>query len=221
MAEVKICGIKDEASLDAAISGGATYIGLVFFAKSPRHLQLDQAAALSQRARGRTRIVAVTVNGEPDLLSAVAAAVKPDFFQLHGSESPAQVTQIKATHQTRVIKAISIATGTDLQGVEAFAPIADMLLFDAKAPAGAALPGGNGTAFDWTILRGYRPPRPWLLSGGLDPENVARAITEAEAPGVDVSSGVERAPGVKDEGKILAFLVAAGAKPHIRQKSQS
>lgn len=221
MAEVKICGIKDEASLDAAIAGGATYVGLVFFPKSPRHLKLEQAAALSQRARGRARIVAVTVNAEPDLLQAVVEAARPDFFQLHGTESPAQVTQITSTHQTRVIKAISIATSADLQGAEAFAPIADMFLFDAKPPAGAVLPGGNGTAFDWTLLRGYRAPRPWLLSGGLDPENVGRAIAEAEAPGVDVSSGVERAPGVKDEGKILAFLAAAGAKPHLRQKSQS
>lgn len=213
MAEVKICGVTDDAALDAALRGGARFVGLVFFAKSPRNLSLDRAAALAARARGRVETVAVTVNADDEFLAALAQAVRPDFLQLHGSESPVRVAAARPFAQKGVIKALSVATAADLAEAAAYAPVSDWLLFDAKAPPGAALPGGNGAAFDWTLLQGFKSPRPWLLSGGLDTENVARAIAAANAPAVDVSSGVESAPGVKDPSKILAFLTAAGAKP--------
>lgn len=213
MAEVKICGVTDDEALDAALRGGARFIGLVFFPKSPRHLSLERAAALAARARGRVDTVAVTVNADDALLAAVAQAVRPDFLQLHGAESPVRVAAARPFAQKGVIKALSVATSADLADVAAFAPVSDWLLFDAKAPPGAVLPGGNGAAFDWTVLKGFKSPRPWLLSGGLAPDNVGRALAAANAPAVDVSSGVESAPGVKDPGKILAFLAAAGAKP--------
>lgn len=213
MADVKICGVTDDAALDAALRGGARFVGLVFFPKSPRNLSFDRAAALTARARGRIETVAVTVNADDAFLAALAQAVRPDFLQLHGSESPVRAAAARPFAQKGVIKALSVATAADLAAAAVYAPVSDWLLFDAKAPPGAVLPGGNGAAFDWTVLQGFKSPRPWLLSGGLDPDNIGRAMAAANAPAADVSSGVESAPGVKDPSKILAFLAAAGAKP--------
>jgi phosphoribosylanthranilate isomerase len=216
MVDVKICGIRDEASLDAALAGGARYVGFVFFERSPRHVSLERAASLARRARGRALTVAVTVDADDTQLAAISGAVSPDFIQLHGEERPVRVAAARPFASQGVIKAIPIGVAADLADLSAFAPVSDLFLFDAKAPKGAALPGGNGAAFDWALLKGLRVPRPWLLSGGLTIDNVARAIAESGAQAVDVSSGVEAAPGVKDAGKITTFLAAAGAKPETR-----
>ena len=209
MIDVKICGLMDEATLAAALDGGARFIGLMFFAKSPRNVSLDRARALAAQARGKAEIMAVTVNADDALLCAIQTAIAPDWLQLHGDETPQRVTEARAFAKTGVMKVLQIAGSADLAPASAFEGAADMLMFDAKAPPGADRPGGHGSAFDWKILSGRRFLRPWLLSGGLNPENVARAIGESGAPGVDVSSGVESAPGIKDAARIAAFLSAA------------
>ncbi len=209
MAEAKICGLTTRAGLDAALAGGARYVGLMFFPKSPRHLSLEAASALAAIARGRADIVAVTVNARDDELAAIAATIAPDWIQAHGAENPERLANIRGFAGKGVIKAIAIAAPDDFAQAGAFAAAADMLLFDAKAPAGAKRPGGNATAFDWTMLRGRTFPRPWFLAGGLNPDNVSRAIDQSGAALVDVSSGVEAAPGVKDAARIAVFLAAA------------
>lgn len=189
-------------------------LGFVFYPKSPRHVSPEQAGWLAGAARGRAEIVAVTVDADESLLAHIRNAVNPDWVQLHGEESPAAAARAKAFARKGVIKALPIARAEDFASAEAYGPVVDMLLFDAKAPAGAALPGGNGAAFDWSLLHGRRMPKPWILSGGLTPENVCEAIAASGATAVDVSSGVERAPGLKDEARIAAFLAAArGASP--------
>jgi len=213
MAEAKICGVKDAPALDAAIAGGARYIGLIFFPKSPRHVTLDAARALAARARGKAQIVAVTVDADDAALAALQAAVDPDWLQLHGAEPPPRVAAVRRFARNGTIKALPVATRADLDAADAYAGAADMLLFDAKPPPGAGLPGGNGAAFDWPILAGRRLPRPWFLSGGLTPDNVREAIAAAGAAQVDTSSGVESAPGVKDLQRIAAFLAAARQTP--------
>jgi phosphoribosylanthranilate isomerase len=210
MAEAKICGIRDAAALDAAIEGGARFIGLVFFPGSPRRVSLDEAAALAARARGRTEVVALTVDAPDQLLEAVAGLVRPDWLQAHGQESPARVAAMRRFASRGVIKAIGVARAADLTEASAFEPVADMLLFDAKPPPGG-LPGGNAAAFDWQIMAGGRFARPWLLAGGLSPSNVTEAIAASGASLVDVSSGVESAPGLKDPILIAQFLAAARA----------
>lgn len=210
MAEAKICGIRDVAALDAALTYGARFIGLVFFAKSPRHVSFDTAAALAARARGRADIVAVTVDAEDDLLAQIARAVRPDWIQAHGSESPARKAALRAFASKGVIKALGLARAADLTNAQAYEAAADMLLFDAKPPPGG-LPGGNAASFDWGILKGRAFSRPWLLSGGLTPQNVREAIGASGAGLVDVSSGVESAPGLKHPGRIAEFLAAARA----------
>lgn len=210
MAQTKICGITDATAMDVAINGGARFIGLVFFTKSPRHLSLESAATLAARARGRTEIVAVTVDADDALLGAIASAVRPDWVQAHGSETPTRTAALRRFAGKGVIKALGVARSEDLAHAAAFELAADMLLFDAKAPLGG-LPGGNAAAFDWKILAGRRLSRPWFLSGGLTPENVAEAIAASGAALVDVSSGVESAPGLKDAVKIAEFLAAARA----------
>ncbi len=210
MAEAKICGIRDVAALDAALTHGARFIGLVFFAKSPRHVSFDAAATLAARARGRADIVAVTVDAEDDLLAQIARAVRPDWVQAHGGESPARTAALTAFASKGVIKALGLARAADLGSAGAFEAAADMLLFDAKPPPGG-LPGGNAAAFDWGILKGRAFSRPWLLSGGLTPQNVREAIDASGAGLVDVSSGVESAPGLKHPGRIAEFLAAARA----------
>lgn len=211
MIDVKICGVKTPEAIDAALTGGARYIGLVFFEKSPRHLDRATARALADRARDRADIVAVTVNATDELLCGLQQSVRPDWIQLHGSETPQRVAEARRFASKGVIKALGIATSADLAGSGAFEPVAEMLMFDAKPPAGADRSGGLGVAFDWTILKDKRFSRPWMLSGGLNPENVAEAIAASGAGLVDVSSGVESSPGVKDPARILAFLKAARA----------
>jgi phosphoribosylanthranilate isomerase len=208
MTHVKICGLSTPDTLDAALDGGARYVGFVFFPKSPRHVGFEQAATLAQRARGRAEIVAVTVDASDEQLGLIRDAMRPDYIQAHGSESPARTAQLRAFAAKGVIKALGVSRSEDLSQAAAFAPAADLLLFDAKPPPGG-LPGGNALAFDWKILAGQRFARPWLLSGGLTPENVAEAIAASGAGAVDVSSGVESGPGLKDRAKIEAFLAAA------------
>lgn len=210
MAEiVKICGLSDAAALDAALAAGADMVGFVFFAKSPRNLSPQAAGALADRARGRARIVALTVDADNSTLDRIVAALDPDLMQLHGRESPERVRAIAAAYGRETMKAIGVATREDFAAAAAYETLVDRLLIDAKPPKTAVLPGGNGVAFDWRLAQGFAPRRPWLLSGGLDPQNVAEAIAVTGARGVDVSSGIESAPGVKDIAKIHAFVAVA------------
>jgi len=206
---IKICGLSTPATLDAALDAGADMVGFVFFPKSPRHLDWATARALGRQARGRAKIVALSVDGDDDTLKRIVDALTPDLMQLHGRETPERVKRIGEFCGSLTMKAIGVATGADLAGAKAYEGIADYLLIDAKAPKDAALPGGNGRPFDWSLARDFRSSVPWLLSGGLDPESIATAIAASGARGVDVSSGVERAPGVKDEARIRAFIAAA------------
>jgi len=209
MVETKICGLSDAEGMDAALTGGARYVGFVFFPKSPRHLSVEKAASLATPARGRADTVAVTVDADDDLLGAIARTLQPDWIQLHGAETPARAAAVRRYAGKGVIRALGVARAADLAAIDGYAEAADAFLFDAKAPPEAALPGGNGAAFDWRILAGRSFARPWFLSGGLDADNVAEAIATSAARMVDVSSGVERAPGVKDPLRIEAFLAAA------------
>lgn len=209
--EIKICGLTTLDALDAALDAGADMIGVVFFPKSPRNIDHVTAATLAARARGRARIVALTVDADDDALKDIVAAIQPDMLQLHGSETPERVAAIRARFGLPVMKAIGIASSADLAQIPAYAEVADRLLLDAKAPKDALLPGGNGVPFDWNLLAGLDLAKPFMLSGGLNPDNVGEALRLANVPGVDVSSGVESAPGVKDTARIVAFIQAARA----------
>jgi phosphoribosylanthranilate isomerase len=206
---IKICGLATAATLEAALDAGADMVGLVFFAKSPRFVGLDHAHELADQARDRAKIVALTVDAEDDLLAAIVRVVGPDMLQLHGRETPQRVAAIKRAFALPAMKAIGVSEAADFARAHDYESVADGLLIDAKPPKDAVLPGGNGRPFDWRLARGFAPKIPWLLSGGLDAENVGEAIARSGARGVDVSSGVERAPGVKDEKKIAAFAAAA------------
>ena len=206
---VKICGLSTALTLDAALDAGADMVGFVFFSKSPRHIDWATARALGRQARGRATIVALSVDADDDTLKLIVDALSPDLMQLHGSESPARVKEISELFGRPTMKAIGVATHGDLTAAQAYEGVADHLLIDAKPPKGAILPGGNGRPFDWSLTREFRPSVPWLLSGGLDPDTVEAAIALSQARGVDVSSGVESAPGVKDPAKIRAFVAAA------------
>ena len=208
---VKICGLSTPAALDAALAARADMVGFVFFPKSPRSVGLEAARALGTRARGRARIVALTVDADDSLLASVIEALDPDILQLHGQESPDRVARVGARFGRLTMKAVGVAAPDDLAVAAAYEDVADFLLIDAKPPKGAVRPGGNGLPFDWRFARDFAPRRPWLLSGGLTPDNVAEAIRSTGARSVDVSSGVERAPGIKDEVKIAAFVAAARA----------
>lgn len=210
--QVKICGINSAAAADAAVRAGADFGGLVFFAKSPRHLTLDQAALLASRMHGRLKLAALVVNEGDEQLAAIANHIKPDFFQLHGKETPERVAEIRARFSIPVIKALPLAEPRDLDGVAAYEPMSEMFLFDAAPDVSATRPGGHGASFDWRMLKGRRLTRPWFLAGGLTPENVARAIEVSGAERVDVSSGVESAPGVKSDVRIAEFIAAAKQK---------
>ena len=210
MADVKICGITDARGLDAAIEGGARFVGFVVYPKSPRHLSRDKLAALADRARGHAEIVAVTVDADDEVLALIQHHAKPDWLQLHGREGPSMAAHARQYARTGVIRAIGVARREDLDAARAYENVAEMVMFDAK-PAPGALPGGNAQAFDWRILAGRSFSRPWLLSGGLTPANVQEAIAASGAAIVDVSSGVETAPGLKDPTKIAQFLAAARA----------
>lgn len=205
---IKICGLNTRAAVAAALDAGADMLGFVFFAKSPRHVEPAEAARLAAPARGRAEIVALTVDADDAALEAIVAALAPDMIQLHGRESPQRCAAIRDRFGA-TMKALGVAQAQDLAAVPAYAAVCDRLLIDAKPPPGAALPGGNGVPFDWRLVAGFAPGVPWLLSGGLTPDNVAEAARLTGAPGVDVSSGVESAPGVKDAAKIAAFVAAA------------
>lgn len=206
---VKICGINSAEAADAAIRAGADFAGLVFHPKSPRHVSAEMARSLSARMRSRARLVALLVDPRDDEITYVMTHAVPDFLQLHGAETPARVSQICQTFGIPVIKAIAIAEPGDFATLPAQEDAADMILFDAKPPANATRTGGHGIAFDWKMLRTQSIARPWFLAGGLNPENVGRAIAASNALGVDVSSGVETAPGMKSAEMIEQFVVAA------------
>lgn len=206
---VKICGLTTAQTLDAALDGGASFVGAVIFPKSPRHITPAEAATLFARARGRAKVVAVVVNPDDALLTEIAATLKPDLIQLHGSETPERGDEVRALTGAGIIKALAIRTADDFAPAVAWEPVADHLLFDAKPVEGSVLPGGVGARFDWSLLAGRSFARPWFLAGGLEPENIAEAVRISGAPMVDVSSGVESAPGVKDPSRIAAFLEAA------------
>ncbi len=208
-AEVKICGIRDAEALAAAAQAGADYVGFVFFPPSPRYLTPEEAGALSATYPGGPKRVGLFVDATDDAIAAVLAAATLDILQLQGSETPERAAAIRARFHLPVMKALGIATSDDFAAVDAFAPVVDRFLFDAKPPPGATLPGGNAQPFEWRLMAGRAIPKPWLLAGGLTAANVAEAIRTAGAPGVDVSSGVERARGVKDPALIRAFVAAA------------
>ncbi len=206
---IKICGLSTSATLAAALDAGADMVGFVFFPKSPRHVDWGKARALGRQARGRAKIVALTVDADDDALKRIVNALEPDVVQLHGGENPARVKRIGEFCARATMKAIGVSAREDLAAAEPYEGVADLLLIDAKPPKDATLPGGNGVPFNWGLARDFAPRRPWLLSGGLDPDTVAAAIALTGARGVDVASGVERAPGVNDERKIKAFVAAA------------
>ena len=207
---VKICGLRSMSEIDTAAQAGAAYVGFVFFPKSPRHIQLDEAATLAAAAPIGLCKVALTVNASDDELDAITTAVPLDMLQLHGKESPERVAEVKSRYGLPVMKAIGVADEADLAQIDIYYAVADQLLIDAKPPKYAELPDGNGLAFDWRLLAGRKYwQRPWMLAGGLTPDNVAEAIRMTGASQVDVSSGVESAPGQKDGALIDSFTRSA------------
>lgn len=208
---VKICGLATEAALDAALVCGADMVGFVFFDKSPRHVSLAMASNLGARVGGRAQKVLLTVDADDASLAAAIAALDPALLQLHGSETPERVASVRARFGLPVMKAIAVETASDLAAVPGFDAAADFLLFDAKPRPTDARPGGNGLAFDWSLLSTLETKKPWLLAGGLHAGNVADALARTGARGVDVSSGVESAAGVKDNAKIAAFIAEVRA----------
>jgi phosphoribosylanthranilate isomerase len=208
-AKAKICGLSTPEAVSAAIDGGAAYLGFVLFEKSPRNLTPEAAARLVAPVRGgAVKTVAVTVDPDDALIDRLMATMKPDLIQTHGKETPARVRQIAERSGVGVIKAFSVSSASDVDQARAFETVAEQFLFDARPVEGSVLPGGTGARFDWTLLEGRRFARPHFLAGGLDPWNVAEAIRVSGAPLVDVSSGVERGPGLKDPALITAFLDA-------------
>ena len=212
---VKICGLTSPEGVAAAVSAGARYLGFVFFAKSPRHVTPEQAAALASEVPLGIAKVGLFVNPDDALLQTVLAQVPLDMIQLHGSENPARVTEVRALTGLPVMKAVGVAEPRDLDALWDYGLVADMLLIDAKPPKDAELPGGNGLAFDWRLLVGRKFLTPWMLAGGLTPDNVAEAVRLTGARIVDVSSGVESAPGEKDGALIRDFVAAAADVPRL------
>ena len=208
---IKICGLSTPETLEAALQAGADMVGFVFFPPSPRNLNLDDAMALGAQAQGRSLKVALSVDATDAFLDAAIEAARPDLLQLHGKETHVRVLDLKRRFGLPVMKAIHVSGPDDLAAVAAYEHAADRLIFDARPPKGAILPGGNGAAFDWTILKSVQTGLPWMLSGGINPGNVAQALAVTRAPGVDVSSGVEKAKGVKDPALIRAFIANARA----------
>lgn len=206
---VKICGLSTPETLDAALDGGASYVGAVIFKKSPRHMEPLEAASLFERVRRRAKVVAVVVDPGDRLVSEIGLILRPDFIQLHGSETPERAEEIRRLTGAGIIKALPIRNAEDFAVAAEWEPFVDHLMFDAKPPEGAVLPGGVGASFDWSLLAERTFAKPWFLAGGLNPDNVGEAIRISGAPLVDVSSGVESAPGVKDAARIAAFLEAA------------
>jgi phosphoribosylanthranilate isomerase len=208
---VKICGLRTPADVTAVARAGAAYAGFVFFAKSPRNVTLPEARLAALAAPPGLAKVALTVDADDAMLDAIVETVPLDMIQLHGHESPDRVAAVRARYGLPVMKAIGLAEEGDLPAIFEFSTVADQILIDAKPPRGADLPGGNGLAFDWRLLAGRRWLRPWMLAGGLTPQNVAEAVRLTGARQVDVSSGAESAPGVKDAARIAAFVAAARA----------
>lgn len=206
---VKICGLNDEAAMIAAIEAGADFVGVVLFPPSPRAVGLDQAADLLSLVPEGVGRCALLVDPDDRALDRTLTHLRLDLLQLHGQESPERVEAIRQTYGLPVMKALGIASAADLDAALPFAEVADRLLLDARPPPDADRPGGHGAPFDWSLLAGRRWPRPWFLAGGLTPDNVAAAIAALNPPGVDVSSGVERAPGLKDPDLIARFIAAA------------
>jgi phosphoribosylanthranilate isomerase len=208
---VKICGLKTPEALDAALEAGADMVGFVFFPPSPRNVDYEAARMLSERVGGRALKVALSVDATDEQLAAAIEALEPDLLQLHGKETPERVAMVRSRFRLPVMKALPIAKRADLAPIRLFDRVADRLIFDARAPREATRPGGLGRSFDWRLLENVKPGLPFMLSGGLDAENLAEPLRLTGAPGVDVSSGVERAPGEKEPEKIRAFVRAARA----------
>ena len=205
----KICGVTTPEAVRAALEGAAAYVGFAFFEKSPRNLGLDAAARLAAPVRGRAKIVALAVDPTDAEVDRIAQILRPDLIQLHGRETPARVRAVTSRAGADVIKALPVSEAADIDAAAEYEPVADHLMFDARPPKEAERPGGLGSSFDWSLLAGRRFRRPWFLAGGLNPWNVAEAVQQSGAPIVDVSSGVERGPGLKDPALITAFLDAA------------
>jgi phosphoribosylanthranilate isomerase len=214
---VKICGLSTRETLDAALDAGADMVGFVFFPPSPRHLSLETARELGARAGRNAAKVALTVDADDATLGNIVEALRPDILQLHGKESVARLRDIRQTFGLPIMKAIAVETAADLAALPGYAAVADRILFDARPPKGATRPGGLGAAFDWHVLENLDLRLPFMVSGGLHPDNVAEAIRVTRAGGVDVSSGVERAPGVKDIEMIRAFIRAARASQELQE----
>lgn len=207
---IKICGIKTRPILEAAIEAGADMVGFVHFARSPRHIDIETLQSLVSEARGRVETCVLLVNPDNSCVVEVAA-LGPDWIQLHGPETPHRVEAIRQEAGVSIMKALAIGQADDLEQAKAFADAADRLLFDAKPPKGADRPGGNGVSFDWSVFDGIKLDQEFMLSGGLTPDNVAEAIRRVRPMGVDVSSSIETAPGIKDAGLIRGFIAAARA----------
>lgn len=208
--KVKICGLKTADTLDAALRCGADYLGFIFFEKSPRNIAPELAGELAKTAAERAQTVAVTVNAEDEVLDRIVEVMRPDMLQLHGREPPDRVTLLKQRFGLPVIKAFAVRDRNDLASANAYRGIADQFLFDAKPPRGSELPGGNGVSFDWQLLRTLDRDMKYMLSGGLNAANIGDALLQVEPPAIDVSTGVERAPGVKDIALIEQFFQAIG-----------
>lgn len=212
MTEIKICGLSEPESVMAAVGAGANHVGFVFFPRSPRNVLLDAVAGLSSQVPDRVGRVGLFVDADDALIGQSVSAGRLTAIQLHGAEDPARAAQVRARFGLPVWKAASVRTRADIDAALGFRGAADRLLFDAKAPSGSDLPGGNGVRFDWRLLEGVHIGMPWGLAGGLDPDNVAEAVGATGAPLVDVSSGVEDAPGIKSPEKIRAFVKAVRAR---------
>jgi Phosphoribosylanthranilate isomerase len=209
--DIKICGLKTPEAVDRAVARGATHIGFIFFPKSPRNIHPDAAGELADRVRGRVKIVAVTVDADDEELDDIVSLLRPDILQLHGNESPERVLHVKALYGLPVMKVFSVREAGDLGRIDPYIGVADRFMFDAKAPKGSELPGGNGVSFDWSLMASLDESVDYMLSGGLNKDNVALALASTKASGIDTSSGVESAPGIKDLGMIDAFFDAVAA----------
>ena len=209
--DIKICGLKTPDAVDHAVALGATHVGFIFFGKSPRHIEPADAGRLADRVRGRAKIVSVSVDADNDELDEIMAMIRPDILQLHGRETPDRVLTVKAVTGLPVWKALSISEADDLERIDDYDGIANRFLFDAKRPKNSELPGGNGVSFDWTLLKGLSERVDYMLSGGLDKDNVGEALRIAKPTGIDLSSGVESSPGVKSLDMMDEFFAAVRA----------
>ncbi|WP_077968580.1 phosphoribosylanthranilate isomerase [Ensifer adhaerens] len=206
--QVKICGLKTAEAAERAVALGASHVGFIFFPKSPRNIEPDDAGRIAERIRGQAKVVAVTVNADNDELDEIVSALNPDILQLHGSEDAERLLTVKAMYGLPVMKAFSVREASDLERIDAYIGIADRFLFDAKPPAGSDLPGGNGVSFDWKLLDALDGSVDYMLSGGLNADNIGEAMAQTHARAIDISSGVESAPGVKDLKLMESFFNA-------------